>query len=371
MFDCEAAFREHSRKHGKKEAIEYLADINRYTVLHAPKERAKEAAVKPSLDWARTLFDYNDHFIELSNIGEEDRSVEAMAVGMFFIGLALALFFWGLLLTMDPIFSNGWYISMIIGAGMALGMGFVIFLFWPEKIAPNYFTFLRPRYRFNRTTGKVYVLRPRRYGGNVILDWDRVKAHTSWCAPREMTPDQVDDKFARQRRQETAGGYFGMRGLVLYWSPLDPSDPERKGEDVLWVGPKLAGEGLWQYIRTFMEEGIDKVPAPTEYEWLRKGFHTPSQHLEETEMSASRVLDRIGGRGENSTQTKITFLMTFLWAPLHSLAERLCTWPTFPEEWNSDCGQKRREDGIGPEEPLRWTPSPESIAGQQRKSAHV
>ena len=28
--------------------------------------------------------------------------------------------------------------------------------------------------------------------------------------------------------------------------------------------------------------------------------------------------------------------------------------PTFPEEWNGDCGQKRRESGIGPEEPLRW-----------------
>ncbi|WP_081017388.1 hypothetical protein [Ralstonia solanacearum] len=186
-----------------------------------------------------------------------------------------------------------------------------------------------------------------------------------------MTPDQIDDKFARQLRQERGGGPFGMRGLVLYWPPFDPNDPERKGEDVLWVGPKLAGEGLWQYIRTFMEEGMDKVPEPNEYEWLRKGFHTPGQHLEETELSASRVLDDIGGRGKNSAQTQFTFLMTFLWAPLHCLAERLCTWPTFPEEWNSDCGQKRREDGIGPEEPLRWTPSLESLVAEPRKRAHV
>ncbi|MGN8086282.1 MFS transporter [Ralstonia sp. 22086] len=355
MFDCEAAFQQHRKKHGQKEAVEFLADINRYTVLHAPKERRKDDA-KPSLEWARTLFDHNEHFIELSNMGEEDRSVEFMAVGLLWLALGVCLFFWMLLSTMDPVFSSGWYISMLIGAGMTGVMGFVLSLFWPEKIAPNYFTLLRPRYRFNRTTRKVYVVRPQRYGGNVVLEWDRVRAHTSWCAPRDMRPDQIDDKFARQRRQETGGGYFGLRGLVLYWPPLDPGDPERKGEEVLWVGPKLAGEGLWQYIRTFMEEGMEKVPPPTEYEWLRKGFHTPSQHLEETELSASRVLDHVGGRGENSAQTQLTFLATFLWAPLHCLAERLCTWPTFPKEWNSDCGRPRREDGIGPEEPLRWVP---------------
>ncbi len=371
MFGCEAEFCVHRKKHGKKEAVEYFADINRYAVLESPFIEKKKNMQKPSLEWARTLFDYNEHFIELSNMGEEDRSIKFMLMALFFVALLLPVMGLSWALPGQEVFSSDWIVSVLFGGGLLAFISTFICLLWPAMGAPAFFTSLRARYRFNRTNRKVYVLRPKRYGGNVVLDWDRVRAHTSWCAPREMTPDQIDDKFARQRRQEERGGAFGMRGLVLYWPPLDPSDSERKGEEVLWVGPKLAGEGLWQYIRTFMEDGIDKVPVPTEYEWLRKGFHTPSQHLEETEMSASRVLDRIGGRGENSTQTKITFLMTFLWAPLHSLAERLCTWPTFPEEWNSDCGQKRREAGIGPEEPLRWTPSPESIAGQQRKSAHV
>jgi len=371
MFDCEAAFHAHRKKHGQKEAIEYLADINRYTLLRAPTERAKDKSVSPALDWARTLFDYNEHFIELSNMGEEDRSL------MFMLAIAVLTLFalpiMGLALTLpgEPLFTHDWNVSIIAGGGL---LGFVltfVYFLWPTQFAPNYFTYLRARYRFNRSTRKVYVLRPKRYGGNVILDWDRVKAHVNWCAPRDMTPDQIDDKFARQRRQETAGGQFGMRGLVLYWPPLDPADHERRGEEVLWVGPKLAGEGLWQYIRTFMEEGIDKVPAPTEYEWLRKGFHTPSQHLEETELSASRVLDRVGGRGENSAQTQLTFLATFLWAPLHCLAERLCTWPTFPKEWNSDSGRKRREDGIGPEEPLRWKASPERTVDERPEPKHV
>ncbi|MDO3624427.1 MFS transporter [Ralstonia pseudosolanacearum] len=367
MFGCEAEFCLHRNKHGQKGAIEFFSDINRYTSLELPYVAKGGRLEKPSLEWARTLFDHNEHFIELSNMGEEDRSVKFMLMALFFSALFLPVMGLFLALPGQEVFSADWMVSVLFGGGLFAFISTFIYLLWPAMGAPTFFTSLRARYRFNRTTRKVYVLRPKRYGGNVILDWDRVKAHTSWCAPREMEPDQIDDKFARQRRQETRGGPFGMRGLVLYWPPLAPNDAERKGEDVLWVGPKLAGEGLWQYIRTFMEEGMDKVPAPTEYEWLRKGFHSPSQHLEETEMSASRVLDRVGGRGENSTQTKMTFLMTFLWAPLHSLAERLCTWPTFPEEWNSDCGQKRREDGIGPEEPLRWKPSLETIVAEQGK----
>ncbi|XAQ44913.1 MFS transporter [Ralstonia solanacearum] len=356
MFACEAAFHQHRKKHSRREAVEYIADVNRHTVLHLPSGKDGRKPYGPSLVWSRTLFDRNEHFIELSNMGEEDRSLEFL----------LALLLLSLPIIAAVFFLEGLYYSIKITNHLFMGGLFVAMvgfcaLFWPLSIAPTFFTYLRPRYRFNRTTRKVYVLRPKRYGGNVILDWDRVKAHVNWCAPREMTPDQIDDKFARTLRQEDGGGPFSVRGLVLYWPPLDPDDPERKGEDVLWVGPKLAGEPLWQYIRTFMEEGMDKVPEPNEYEWLRKGFHTPGQHLEETELSASRALDDLGGRGHNSAQTQFAFLMTFLWAPLHCLAERLCKWPTFPEEWNSDCGQKRREDGIGPEEPVRWKPSLEPV----------
>ncbi|MGA4212351.1 MFS transporter [Ralstonia nicotianae] len=366
MFSCEAAFHEHRKKHGQREAVEYIADVNRYTVLHLPSGGSGKKPAKPSLVWLRTIFDRNEHFIEMSNMGEEDRSLELLLAILLLSAPALAVLFF----ILGLLYFSGWelYAYAICFFSAAI---FIVSLFWSSTIAPTYFTYLRARYRFNRTTRKVYALRPKRYGGNVILDWDRVKAHVNWCAPREMTPDQINDKSARQLRQEEGGGPFSLCGLVLYWPPLDPDDPERKGEDVLWVGPKLAGEPLWQYIRTFMEEGMDKVPEPNEYEWLRKGFHTPGQHLEETELSASRALDDLGGRGHNSAQTQFAFLMTFLWAPLHCLAERLCKWPTFPEEWNSDCGQKRREDGIGPEEPVRWKPSLENIVAEQRPRAHV
>ncbi|WP_116347876.1 MFS transporter [Cupriavidus taiwanensis] len=352
MFDCESAFWLHQNRHGRNGAIEYVADINKYTKLFFPNERndATSSSVNPSLCFARTIFDYNEHFIELSNIGEEDRSLEfLLSIVYLAVPLIPAAFLLMDIVAGEPFDLAFIFLAAIVGCAIIFGV-----YFWPIQITPNFFTNLRARYRFNRTTRTVYVLRPGRYGGDVILDWDRVQAHPNWCAPREMEPDEIHDKNARQRRQDNAGGEFRLRGLVLYWPPLDRDDPERKGEDVLWVGPKLAGENLWQYIRTFMEEGIDKIPAPNRHEWLRKGFHTPSQHIEETELGPSRVLDDIGGRGRNSAQTQITLMMTAIWAPLHCLAERLCKWPTFPEEWNSDCGQKRRENGIGPEEPLRW-----------------
>ena len=237
---------------------------------------------------------------------------------------------------------------------MTAGASTLVYFLWPQSFAPAFFTALRPRYRFNRTTGKVYVLRPDRYGGNVILDWSLVKAHVNWCAPREMTWDDLRDPVARRARQANGGGPMMIRGLVLYWPPFDPDDVQRKGEEVLWVGPRFAGEGLWQYIRTFMEEGIDAVPVPQPCNWVRKGYSSASEHLEEVQLGSSKALDEAAGR--SGAMTAAVTVAQAPWSPLHALAERLCYRPTFPEEWNSDCGQRRRESGIGPEEPLRWAP---------------
>ena len=359
MFNCESGFLVNRKKHGQREAIELIADINAYTMLVAPKDkqRRKNGEAEPHLNWQRTLFDRNEHFVELSNMGEEERSLmtllSAWIMGLLLLALAGAIFFTKQFGVSDiPYLIFVWVFP--------LGAAWFLYMLWPLQYAPNFFTLLRARYRFNRTTGKVYVLRPKRYGGNVILDWDRVRAHVNWCAPRGMVHDDLRDPVAREARQSNRGGAFGIRGLVLYWPPFDKEDKDRKGEDVLWVGPKLAGENLWQYIRTFMEEGIDKVPEPCEFEWLRKGFHTMGQHIEETVLGSSRALDAMGraeGR-ESSSETSLNFMLNVWWAPLHWVAERLCYWPTFPAEWNSDCGQTRREDGIGPEKPLQWPVKP-------------
>lgn len=360
MFDCEAGFLAYRKKHGQHKAVELIADINDYTTLQFPKDKPanKNKRPRPGLNWLRTLFDRNEHFIEMSNMGEEDRSLVVMLSGLVLVGLlGLAVLAWSLEIGGGHAFTSDWYWGMLFAFALTAFAVWFNYMLWPLQYAPNFFTSLRARYRFNRTTRMVYVLRPARYGGNVVLEWDRVQAHVNWCAPREMTHEDLHSPVARQARQDNRGGEFGICGLILYWPPFDSADEERKGEEVLWVGPKLAGDSLWQYIRIFMEEGMDAVPEPSEYEWLRKGFHTVGQHIEETVLGPSRALDRIGGRaeeGKTSIQTDFNFMLNAVWAPLHCLAERLCRWPTFPEEWNSDCGQKRRENGLGPEEPLRW-----------------
>lgn len=93
MFTCEAAFREHSKKHGQREAIEYIADVNRYTVLHMPSGGSGKKPAKPSLVWLRTIFDRNEHFIEMSNMGEEDRSLELLLAILLLSAPALAVLF--------------------------------------------------------------------------------------------------------------------------------------------------------------------------------------------------------------------------------------------------------------------------------------
>lgn len=351
MFDAEASLWVEQKKEGRRRAVEFVADINSWTELHESKESAR-AETPPSLGLLRSVLDHNEHFIELSNMGEEDRSLVFMMLALMTVPLGCFLAFWLFDMATTPFLSKNWFISFVMGGVIGLGMSTLLYFLWPQSFAPNFFTALRARYRFNRTTSKVYVLRPARYGGNVVLDWHRVKAHVDWCAPREMTWDDLRDPVARKARQQNGGGPMSIRGLVLYWPPLDDDDKERKGEEVLWVGPKLSGEGLWQYIRTFMEEGIDAVPAPRHFNWLRKGFSGAGEHLEETQLGPSKALEEVTGQAD--AMSTAVAISAAPWAPLHSLAERLCYWPTFPEEWNSDCGQRRRESGIGPEEPLRW-----------------
>ena len=346
MFDIEAAFKRYADEHGQQEAVELVADINEYTRLYTPNEPITEQMAEPSFKFDRTVLDYNEHFIELSNWGEEKRAL-ALSLALLMFGIFPAIAIVGVIgsFALDGVdFGTILSLMMLVGA-----VAFMAFL-WPIIGAPVFFTALRARYRFNRTTGKVYVLRPARYGGNVVLDWHRVQAHVNWRGRGPMTYDQLRDPTARLIRHNT----LSFASLVLYWPPVDANDPERKGEDVLWIGPDLSDGAHWQYIRTFMEEGIDAVPVPNEYEWLRKGYSTPAQNLRESAMHPFIVSDLQEGRDEPSASTYTGFLVQFLWTPLHSLGERLCSWPIFPEEWNSDCGQKRRENGLGPEEPLRW-----------------
>jgi hypothetical protein len=327
MFMNEEAFRRSSAQNGRQKSIELFGDINEHTRRYRPVEADGEMEEGPGLREKRCLFDFNEHFIELSNGGEHLRSLALLLSILMFVILPCIPMF----LVFETYAKNGLDFFLLVLFAGTLTLGYFL---WPIIASPTLFTSLCARYRFNRTTGKVYVLRPKRYGGNVVLDWDRVQAHTDWRSSGRMTYEDRNDPTLRLKRQ----GNLEYAALVLYWPPFDDDDPERKGEDILWVGPDfMFGERPWQYIRTFMEKGMYAVPSPTEEEWLRKGFSSPGELMR-----------------EHASDSMLVNISAFIWWPVQSLAERLCYWPTFPEEWNSDCGQKRRENGIGLEEPLRW-----------------
>ncbi len=354
MFEAEAALRDARRKMGQRKAIELVADINAYTARRTPRQPAS-LRKKPDLKGQRCLFDLNEHFVELSNPGEEDRSLMLVLNGAIVVATLVFAFVLAWALVQVPLFSRDGL--RLVGIGTCVGLlplGYFTFG-WSSLVAPTFFTVLGARYRFNRSTRKVYVLRPARYGGNVVLDWDRVEAHVRWCAPRGMTHRELRDPVARETRQTVGRGPLEVRGLVLYWPPLDPQDPQRQGEEALWVGPNGAGRGLWEFLRAFMEEGLDKVPQPQASEWRRKGFQTPEQYLAESVLvEPESAMRRRSRQPQRPAHVWMSDRVAALKAHLHCLAQRFCSWPTFPAEWNSDSGMRRREDGIGPEEPLRW-----------------
>ncbi|CAJ0721410.1 hypothetical protein LMG6871_04835 [Ralstonia edaphis] len=370
MFTFEAAFHRYRRKHGMVKALEDYADLRDAPMQHPLDGTSSDLAILwPS---EPTVLDLNEHFLELSNLRNDELPRWAgLVVVMCFIPLCLLLsagtlwFLWDVAFVGDPqipfppnsIKELGVLLGMLLLAVLGVPMASLL---WRE-FQSYVFTARCARYRFNRATGKVYVLRPGRWGGNAVLDWSRVQAHVHWVPPAESEQSQeyatsLNDRaeqlrrevnWSRQSGSEVDGSLaitglldlvtgFGVPAydlsdearekrrkkeyggcLLLYWPPLDAADPQRCGEDLIWVGPRNSGERLWCYIQTFMQKGMDAVQAPSmPSEWLHKG----------------RNPDHV----------------------LNWLAECLCYWPVFPVGWNSEVGQIRRENGIGPEQPLNW-----------------
>ncbi|MDR2324182.1 MAG: MFS transporter [Acidovorax sp.] len=348
MFEAPVALAWDRRQHGQKAAVEIVGDIHEYTKLYSSKESVDYPWIN-----ARQLFDFNEHFIEWgSPVRDRGGAFMTSLLVMLLVIMPILGFYW------IYIYNNEFTVTsvLILLGGLLFGW-LSTTVYWYIYLRATLLTALCARYRFNRTTRKVYVLRPRQFGGNVVLDWDRVQAHPYWRAPGnlKLEPGFQHNTGLREARANASGGFMMTRGLLLYWPPLDAEDPNRKGEELLWVGQWQSGVSDWEYIRRFMEEGMDAVPKPEASHYRRKGRSTMLQHYWEEEMDPEiRQAELLG---EPDPRAKLSFIGRLLPLPFlfaNSLGQWLCYWPTFPKEWNSDCGQKRRESGIGPEEPLRW-----------------
>jgi hypothetical protein len=348
MFEAPVALAWDCRQYGKKAAVEIVGDIHEYTRLYGPKESVDY----PWLN-ARQLFDLNEHFMEWGS-PVRDRSGALMTSSL--VALVAIIPVLGIYWTILYDAKISMVLALVVGAFLSFSW-FAAAVYWYNYLRSTVLTALCARYRFNRTTRKVYVLRPRQFGGNVVLDWDRVQAHPYWRAPGmlKLEPGFQHDPQLREARANASGGFMLTRGLLLYWPPLDADDPQRKGEELLWVGQWQSGVSDWEYIRRFMEEGMDAVPKPDASHYRRKGRSSMLQHYWEEEMDPEiRQAELLG---EPDPRAKLSLIGRLLPLPFlfaNTLGQWLCYWPTFPKAWNSDCGQKRREKGLGPEEPLHW-----------------
>ncbi|URI08301.1 MFS transporter [Aquincola tertiaricarbonis] len=358
MFSPESAYQRGRTKLGASGAVRSMGDIHSRTQLSGPENKLQ--AARASLDLQSLVLDINEHFLEVSNPGEYQRStvnthwlVVVMGLSLSAIGSVWGGIEWGQA-------STSWGDRLAISLFWCLTVGLYV-LFYLLRPSESYWTALRARYRFNRSTGKVYIVRPRKFGGNAVLDWSRVRAHVQWRPPLPGS-DLEGDPTTERHRERLEQPALDHAYLMLYWPPLDPADPQRRGEDLIFVGHEGSGANLWEYLRTFMNKGLGAVPEPQLFEYLRKGFSTARQAQMEVMLQPTLVKEQILGQ---STATGLFLkLDSYLWRYNHVLGERMAYWPTFPEAWNSDCGQRRREDGIGPEEPLRWTPTGPVLQGE-------
>lgn len=359
MFDGGNILDRFKRRYGQKVAMEIAGDIHEYTELCGPED-----SVGVSYLNGRQVFDFNEHFIELGT-ASQGRSFFFMTFALlvfcvWIVGGGLFCFLLFIRLRGVEIDPPSWLAISALGAVLAFCI-YASNIYWRLLFRGAFLTALTARYRFNRTTGKVYVLRPKRFGGNVVLDWNRVLAHPKWSAPLADTPGWQHRQSERDKRKQAGGGFSMRRGLVLYWPPLNADDPERKGEDILWVGEWLSGAPLWEYIRSFMQEGMQAVPAPEPHEYRRKRRSSMWQYLWEEGFDTTIREARLLGQEKPERAVGLDdWVREGPFVIFNSWAQWLCWWPTFPKQWSSDCGQRRRERGIGPEEPLRGRPKCEA-----------
>ncbi|WP_295979495.1 hypothetical protein [uncultured Variovorax sp.] len=169
MFTFEVAFHRYRRKHGIAKALADYADLQGASMQHALKPTSSEPVISWPLD--PTVFDFNEHFLELSNLGsgEAPRWLALVMRALFapfclIVGVGALWFCWNIVFVGDPripfpptsLAELGLLLAVFGSALFSMPMTVLLWRDFEGQV----FTARCARYRFNRTTGKVYVLRP-------------------------------------------------------------------------------------------------------------------------------------------------------------------------------------------------------------------
>ncbi|QUP55807.1 hypothetical protein GO998_18850 (plasmid) [Ralstonia syzygii] len=277
----------------------------------------------------KCIYAQNEKYLELCNPAWERQ--DAAALSTFYVVPCLLLIIWAWYgFAVHPLIFRKVIILFFVGdrlpAGvmwfgwmfcfpLALGALFLLYLHFGVNGAHTaFFTYARGRIRFNRETRKVYVLRPKRCGGNVVLDWDRIRAIVDM--------DGYDLLLRKSVSPERKLPYYA---LILYHPPFEKNNPEVVGEDALFVGPSLKSKEdaapMWEYIRRYMEYGPGQ------------------QDISATSPIESSTYCGIPSSQQRQLENQFASGGFFYW-----LSVVTCKWPRFPKEWRSDSGIGEPED---------------------------
>lgn len=198
------------------------------------------------------------------------------------------------------------YAVALFMAALAAGLFYVVIRY--VRIIINLENFVQRRLliRFNRVTRQVYLHRPRFAGGITVLDWEQV------------TPQSV----VGQEEAENIG-----RQVLLLWDPAVTGLPHLH---LVFVGKTADGTSdlvnLWEFIRRYMEEGPESVPAPKK---LVGKTPWPWQSVMAS-LSFFRPLWRAGLRWQVAFWVTLTSPALLLHSAGHWVSLLLCWEPRWP-----------------------------------------
>lgn len=280
-----------------------------------PDNRASE---QPSD--ADAFYEINDIFIEARAAWQEEKRgfITFLTLG-FGYGIGVLFFgwvYWQLLrLTLYGETTGGrtaddvgaWLLLSFFGL-VGIGVGYLVWKYAFKFIRTELFTQRHLLIRFNRETRQVYLHRPKYAGGIVVLPWEATVA--------AINPDLPDSQ--------------GMGdSLALGW-PTERTDAGY--DEMAFVGPPLDGnremEGLWEYIRRYMEEGPQSVPKPKS---LRARIPWPWDSLKAS-LHFMRPMWRRGGGVWVVLMLVLLSPLILLHSASHWVSMLLCWRPRWPRE---------------------------------------
>jgi len=208
-----------------------------------------------TLDDNNAIYCKTSTYLDVCTYNDDKRGLLSMVMGALLYGLVPWWYWdtveWYTIITTGKAPSGSslsaeYILIVLIGIGILIPLTYAFFRYLLKFWRLEAFTMRRLVVRFNRETRKVYFLRPTFLGGVKAYNWEDIDA----ALPKDMP------------------NHEGMGGMLMIGTRVaDNQNPHSPfATDVAFVGNACRDYqhllSFWEYIRRFMEDGADAVPAP-------------------------------------------------------------------------------------------------------------